>query len=208
MLGATLAWPTIAALLERRADADPRPVAASHGDGGAAELRQPVPDGGAPGAAGADGGGEADATRARGPAGDPRATAREAMRALSHAVQTIQRIGAKAPRDAYSADCVIERLAEARIGVRLGDQEFARLEASLARQDRDEERYALRRLDMLVARAAAVLAAARICATDDPGGITATKVEVEISPAIPAGDPTGPPPPPPIELRPANDGRH
>jgi hypothetical protein len=53
-----------------------------------------------------------------------------------------------------------------------------------------------------------VLAAARICATDDPGGITATKVEVEISPAIPAGDPTGPPPPPPIELRPANDGRH
>jgi hypothetical protein len=164
-------------------------------------------DGGA--AAGTAEGGGADAGT-RGPAGaaaeDPRERARAAMRILAHAVETIHRIGAKAPHDAYSRDCVAERLAEARVGVRLGEQESERLEASLARRDSEEASYALKRLGLLAARSASVLAAARICAADDTGGVSATKVEVEISPAIPAGDPTRPPPPDPVLMRPPSLG--
>jgi hypothetical protein len=200
ILGLALAVPTIGAAVDSRAG--PGPPAVARADAGTVEVRAADPDGGAP----------ADAPRANGgrspaPSDDPLERARAAMRVLAHAVETIQRIGAKAPRDAYTANCVAERLAEARIGVRLGDQESARLEASLAQHDREEAAYALRRLGLLADRAASVLASARICATEDTSGVTATKVEVEISPAVPAGDPTAPPPPPPVDMRPANTGR-
>jgi hypothetical protein len=202
-LGLALAAPTIGAALDSRAG--PGPPAAARADAGTVEVRATARDGGAPDdSGGADGGAGA---RAPGAGDDPRARARAAMRVLAHAVETIQRIAAKAPRDAYTANCVAEKLAEARIGVRLGDQESARLEASLAGHDGEEAAYALRRLGLLAARAASVLAAARICATDDTSSVSATKVEVEISPAIPAGDPTGPPPPPPVDMRPPNLGR-
>ena len=206
ILGAALAATTVmGAALESRAGPGP-PAGAAQADVGPAEVGASGPDGGAPAAGeAADGGapGRPDGAASD----DPRAQARAAMRVMAHAVETIQRIGAKARRDPYTVDCVAERLAEARIGVRLGDQESARLETSLARHDRDEASYALRRLALLAARAASVVASARICAADDPGGVSATKVEVEISPAIPRGAPTGPPPPPPVEMRPANDGR-
>jgi hypothetical protein len=193
LLGAALAVPTLGAALESRAGAGAPAAGAARGDDRpAADSDGGVPDGGGTSADRAAKGGASGVA-----ADDPRARARAAMRVLAHAVETVQRIGAKAPHDAYTADCIAERLAEARVGVRLGEQESARLEASLQGHDRGEADYALRRLDLLAARAASVLASARICAADDPGGVTATQVEVEISPAIPKGDPTGPPPPPP-----------
>src|SRR4029077_3641258 len=119
---------------------------------------------------------------------DPLAAARLAMNALSRNLQLVQRIGSKSPSDACSVVCVEERLAESRIGVQIGDQEIARLTSSLARHDAAEEAYALRRLQLLVERAGQVASAARTCATQDPGGVTSTKVEVEISPAVPRDD--------------------
>jgi hypothetical protein len=184
-------------------------------------LAGPVVAGVAAGAASSSGGGAdagtADAGAADAGAGvaadggpppaDPVVMARQAMTALSQNVQLIQRIRAKAPRDSYSASCVTEKLAEAQIGLRLGDQEMVRLETSLARRDAGERAYALRRLQLLVERAATVLTAARACAAVDEGGITSTKVEVEIDPKIPQDDPTKPPPPLQPDMRPANDGR-
>ncbi len=71
---------------------------------------------------------------------------------------------------------------------------MARLHDGLARGDVGEQAYAVRRLQLLVDRAKTVLNGARICAAKDPGGITATRVEVEVAPTVPAGDPTAPAP--------------
>lgn len=115
------------------------------------------------------------------------------MNQLTRNLQHVQRIQAKGPRDSFTADCLAEKVAEARVGLQIGEEEMARLNGAIGRHDLADQSYALRRLQLLVDRASTVLDGARICATQDPGGITATKVEVEISPAIPNDDPTAPP---------------
>jgi hypothetical protein len=166
----------------------------------------PTPDGGTAGAtasAGHDYGSGAPRSQPA-PAPDPLPVARQAMDQLARNLQHVQRIRAKGAKDTFTADCLTEKVAEARVGVQLGDEEMARLHAGLANNDADEQAYALHRLQMLVDRASKVLDGARICAAQDPGGITATKVEVEISPVVPQGDPTAPPPPfHPVERPPA-----
>ena len=169
-------------------------------DGGA-------PDGGPAGAGDARENHDIDAG-GLGEAPTPLAAARPMMRTLAQGVTLIQRIAAKAPRDSFTADCVEEKLAEARIGLRIGDQEMARLETAIAGNDQKEQAYALRRLGMLVDRSTMLIKQARSCAYQDSGGVTTTKVEVEISPKIPRDDPTALPlPTPPADLRPPNEGR-
>jgi hypothetical protein len=129
------------------------------------------------------------------PPSDPLPVARLAMEQLARNLQHVQRIRAKAAQDTFTADCLAEKVAEARVGVQLGDEEMARLHAGIVKGDTGEQAYALHRLQLLVDRASTVLDGARICAMQDPGGITATKVEVEVSPAVPRGDPTAPPTP-------------
>jgi hypothetical protein len=167
-------------------------------DGGSTQVKAAGQDGGRTATANADGG--APAAR---PVADPWPAARNLMRALTSSVEHIQRMRAKSPPDAYSLNCVTERLAEARIGVQLGDREMERLQTH--QHDAAEQAYALHRLQLLAERASTVVGAARICIRDDPGGITATKVEVEVPRGLPAGDPTAAPLPPPPETRPAND---
>jgi hypothetical protein len=135
---------------------------------------------------------------------DPLPAARLAMDQLARNLQHVQRIRAKGAKDTFTADCLAEKVAEARIGMQLGDEEMARLHAGIASGDADEQAYALHRLKLLVDRASTVLDGARVCAAQDPGGITATKVEVEVSPAVPQDDPTAPPSPfHPVERPPA-----
>ena len=58
---------------------------------------------------------------------------------------------------------------------------------------RAENEYAARRLQLLVERSGELARAARVCATEELSTIDTTKVEVEILPSVPAGDPTRPP---------------
>ncbi|HEY6476576.1 MAG TPA: hypothetical protein VI456_08320 [Polyangia bacterium] len=108
-------------------------------------------------------------------------------------IQQIERIRAKTPKDALDASCVDEKLAEARAGLQIAGAELTRLRASVAPEAVGERDYALHRLQLLVERSADLSRAARVCATVELSTIDTTKVEVEVSPAVPAGDPTGPP---------------
>jgi hypothetical protein len=107
-------------------------------------------------------------------------------------IQQIERIRAKTPAIGLDGGCVDEKLAEARAGLQIAAAELARVDEGLARQDAAENDYAARRLRLLVERSAELAQAARVCATEELSSIDTTKVEVEISPSVPPGDPTLP----------------
>ena len=83
--------------------------------------------------------------------------------------------------------------AEARAGLQIADGELTRVRESATPEAAGERDYALHRLHLLVDRAADLSRAARACATEELSTIDTTKVEVEVSPAVPRGDPTRPP---------------
>lgn len=136
--------------------------------------------------------------------------ARTRMRVLTDSVQTIERIAVLADGRAVRASCAAEKLAEARAGVQIGSGEVAIVQENLdapaapdeAHRDRAKEKqraedidHALARLGFLADRARELIRAARICADEDRSGITVTRVEVQIAPAVPEGDPTALPGP-------------
>jgi len=127
------------------------------------------------------------------PRPDPRIEARAKVRKLVADIQLIERIRAKTPAIALDGSCVDEKLAEARAGLQIAAAELARLDDDQARIDAADNEYAARRLQLLVERSAELAHAARICATEELSTVDTTKVEVEISPAVPPGDPTRPP---------------
>lgn len=135
---------------------------------------------------------------------NPLGAGHHSLAALVRNVELVERIRAKSPHDAYSQNCAAEKSAEARIGLRIGEGEIARLQDALARNDDGERDYALRRLGILVDRGGAVAAAARKCVDSDPGSITATRVQVEVSPTVPDDVPLTPGlPTTPQDMRPA-----
>jgi len=128
------------------------------------------------------------------PAADTEAAARGEIRVLVAGIQQIERIRAKAPANPRDRSCVDEKLAEARAGLQIGGAELGRLRESVAPEAAGERDYAFRRPQPLGERSAELTQAARVCATEELSTIDTTKVEVEISPTVPRGDPTGPPP--------------
>jgi hypothetical protein len=127
------------------------------------------------------------------PPPDPRIAAHAEIRTLVVGIQLIQRIRARTPADVLDGSCVDEKLAEARAGLQIASTELARLDDALAQRETSENDYALHRLSLLVERSGELTRAARVCATEERSTVDTTKVEVEISPTVPAGDPTGPP---------------
>jgi hypothetical protein len=124
---------------------------------------------------------------------DPRIGAHADIRTLVAGIQLIERIRSRTPADARDGNCVDEKLAEARAGLQIAGAELARLDDGLARGEKSEDDYALHRLSLLVERSKELNRAARVCATEELSTIDTTTVEVEISPTVPAGDPTAPP---------------
>ena len=124
---------------------------------------------------------------------DPRVEARAKIRTLVGDIQQIERIRAKTPAIGLDGSCVDEKLAEARAGLQIAAAELARLEDGQTRGDAADNDYAVRRLKLLVDRSSELSRAARVCATEELSTIDTTKVEVEISPSVPEGDPTRPP---------------
>jgi hypothetical protein len=126
------------------------------------------------------------------PPPDPRVEARAQIKSLVAGIQQIERIRSKTPAIALDGNCVDQKLAEARAGLQIAAAELARLDDGQARGDATENDYAARRLGLLVERSGELARAARICATEELSTIDTTKVEVEISPSVPPGDPTRP----------------
>jgi hypothetical protein len=127
------------------------------------------------------------------PPPDPRVGARAQIRKLVADIQLLERIRAKTPAIALDGNCVDEKLAEARAGLQIAAAELTRLDDGQARGEPGDNEYAARRLQLLVERSGELARAARVCATEELSSIDTTKVEVEISPAVPAADPTRPP---------------
>ena len=142
------------------------------------------------------------AAPAMAPRPDLRIEARAQIRTLVAGMQQIERIRAKTPAIALDGSCVDEKLAEARAGLQIAAAELARLDDGQAQGDAAENAYAVRRLRLLVERSGDLARAARVCATEELSSIDTTKVEVEISPSVPTGDPTRPPGEWELSLRP------
>jgi hypothetical protein len=127
---------------------------------------------------------------AAGPSGqaaaDPLAHGRDQLRALYDGVERIERTLATVAGSATRSSCVAERLAEARIGARIADQELTEIKASLQRKDDPRAArarlYSQKRLDLLTQRAAEVERAAHVCADEDRSVIDVTQVLVEVAP--------------------------
>jgi hypothetical protein len=127
------------------------------------------------------------------PLHDPRIAARQEMGKLVAGIQHIERIRAKAPRDAVDRSCVDAKLAEARVGLQIATDELARLDASLSDGDGGEQDYAMRRMRMLVDRASDLTRAAKVCATEEASSIDVTQVQVVPPSGLPADTITQPP---------------
>ncbi|HVY41084.1 MAG TPA: hypothetical protein VHM31_24275 [Polyangia bacterium] len=93
-------------------------------------------------------------------------------------IQHIERIRAKAPRDAVDRNCVDRKLAEARVGLQIATEEIARLDASVGDGDAGEQEYSMRRLRLLAERANDLTRAAQVCVTDEVSSIDVTQVQV------------------------------
>ena len=102
----------------------------------------------------------------------------------------------------FHASCVAQRLAEAQVHVTLARDEMRRFEGPASGSA--DKAHAAKRLALIAERTAEVEHTARVCIEDELSTITATKFEVEVSPAVEAaGDVTKPPPPVPLQdLRP------
>jgi hypothetical protein len=124
---------------------------------------------------------------------DPEMAARAEIRVLVAGIQQIERIRAKTPPGALDGGCVDQKLAEARAGLQIAGAELGQVRESTAPEAATERDYALHRLHLLVERSADLTRAARVCAMEELSTIDTTKVEVEISPAVPREDWTSPP---------------
>ena len=133
----------------------------------------------------------AAASTASAASADPLAEPRALVKSMYDTAAFIERVQERAGGNrALRASCVSEKLAEAKISIRLAGEELERLEQSLARKDQGERDYALRRLRLLAERTRGLQRDARLCAEDDTSSVDVTEVKVEIAPQIPAGDPT------------------
>ena len=122
------------------------------------------------------------------PLHDPRGAARQQMGRLVAGIQHIERIRAKAPKDAVDRSCVEAKLAEARVGLQIAGDELSRLDTGLANGDAGEQEYAMRRLRLLAERAHDLTHAAQICVSDDLSSIDVTQVQIFAPSAKPAPD--------------------
>ena len=120
---------------------------------------------------------------------DPRGDARQQMGRLVAGIQHIERIRAKAPRDAVDRNCVDRKLAEARVGLQIATDEIARLDASVGNGDAGDQEYSMRRLRLLAERANDLTKAAQVCVTDEVSSIDVTQVQV-FAPNAKVPDPT------------------
>ena len=125
----------------------------------------------------------------RAPLHDPRGAARQQMGRLVAGIQHIERIRAKAPRDAVDRNCVDRKLAEARVGLQIATDEISRLDASVGNGDAGEQEYSMRRLRLLAERANDLTKAAQVCVTDEVSSIDVTQVQV-FAPNAKVPDPT------------------
>jgi hypothetical protein len=123
-----------------------------------------------------------------GTAADPLTEARALLKTLYDTAAFIQRVQERAAGRAVRAGCVAEKLAEAKIGIRIAGDEMGRLQGSIARKDDGERDYALRRLRLLAERTHGLEQAARTCTDDDRSSVDVTQVKVEIAPQVPADD--------------------
>ena len=123
------------------------------------------------------------------PLHDPRGAARQQMGRLVAGIQHIERIRAKAPRDAVDRNCVDRKLAEARVGLQIATDEISRLDASVGNGDPGEQEYSMRRLRLLAERANDLTKAAQVCVTDEVSSIDVTQVQV-FAPNAKVPDPT------------------
>jgi hypothetical protein len=139
---------------------------------------------------------------------DPVAHARDQLRQLYDGVDRIERTLSTVAGKATRASCVAQRLAEARIGARIADQELSEIKATLQRKDdpraAEDRAHAQKRLDLLTQRAKEVERAAHVCADEDHSSIDVTQVQVDVAPlpepepaavSVPV-PPTVPPTPP------------
>jgi hypothetical protein len=139
------------------------------------------------------GGKTAPAAAATAASPDPMTEARALVKGLYDTAAFIERVQERsgvAGNHGLRGSCVAEKLAEAKISIRLGGEEMERLEQSLARKDQGERDYALRRLRLLSQRTRGLEHDARVCAEDDTSSVDVTEVKVEIAPQIPSGDPS------------------
>lgn len=112
------------------------------------------------------------------PLHDPRPDARQQLGKLVAGIQHIERIRAKAPKDAVDRSCVEAKLAEARVGLQIAGDEMSRLDTGLAKGDSGEQEYAMRRLRLLAERARDLTHAAQICVSDELSSIDVTQVQI------------------------------
>jgi hypothetical protein len=121
---------------------------------------------------------------------DPMPEARALVKRMYDVAGFIQRMQDVAGPRAVRASCVAQKLAEAKIGIRIAGDEMARLKDSVAKKDDGERDYALRRLRLLAERTQGLTHAARVCAEDERSTVDITQVEVQVDTHFPADDPS------------------
>ncbi len=111
---------------------------------------------------------------------------------------------ARHDKDVVKLNCVNDKLVQVKGHLVVTDQSMASMSSALARSDDAARQHEFTRLTILYQKVVTLGTEAEQCIGEDVSYVGATRVDVEIDPSIPPGDPTQPPVPlvPPVERPP------
>jgi hypothetical protein len=121
--------------------------------------------------------------------------------------ETQRRVGqlqakAKKDKDIVKLNCVNDKATQLKVHMTVTDQSMSSLSIDIAKSDDTARQHEFTRISILYQKVVTLGTEAEQCIGEDVSYVGATRVDVEIDPSIPPGDPTIPDLPVPIVDRP------
>lgn len=115
---------------------------------------------------------------------------------------TLLQAKAKKDKDVVKLNCVNDKLTQVRGHMTVTDQSMASLNADVAKGDDGARQHEFTRVTILFQKVTTLGTEAEQCIGEDVSYVGATRVDVEVDPSVPPGDPTQPDLPVPDVQRP------
>jgi hypothetical protein len=132
------------------------------------------------------------------------AQSKDYYKKMQETYRRIQQLQAKArkDKDMVKLNCVNDKVTQVKGHLTVSDQSMASLSVDIAKGDDQARQHEFTRMTILYQKIVTLGTEAEQCIGEDVSYVGATRVDVEIDPAIPPTDPTEPPLPVPDVQRP------
>ncbi len=119
---------------------------------------------------------------------------------LKRMADVLQRVSAlqetaKKQKDIIKLNCVTDKLVQTKANLNVAESAMTSLQESIARNDEGARTHDFTRLTIVNQKVTVLGTEAENCIGEDLSFVGSTKIDTEVDPTIPTGDPTQPPPP-------------